>query len=98
MACDIISYETVDQLMILALAVNLYGIRPIPFPPTEIGENNFQAWLENWITVRLKPYQDIKFRSIDITHLESLSCLKVNTFIGRALNDIFIANGLNKLT
>ena len=38
---------------------------------------------------RLKPYEKIEFKQIDITHLESLSCLKVNTFIGRGLNDMF---------
>jgi hypothetical protein len=89
MACDSISYATVDQLMILGLAVSVYGIRPNPFPAVGIQENNFQEWLDNWLTARLKPYQNIKFRLIDITHLESLSCLKVNTFIGRSLNDMY---------
>jgi len=89
MACDVISYATVDQLMILGLAVNFYGIRPNPFPPSGIQESSFQAWLDKWLTARLKPYQKIKFRAIDITHLESLSCLKVNTFIGRDLNAMF---------
>lgn len=89
MACDVISYATVDQLMILGLAISFYGIRPDPFPPVKIQENSFQAWMDKWLTARFKPYQKIKFRSIDITHLESLSCLKVNTFIGRNLNTIF---------
>lgn len=89
MACDAISYATVNQLMILGLAVNFYGVRPNPFPPIGMNETNFQEWMNNWVTTRLKPYQDIKSRQIDITHLESLSCLKVNTFIGRGLNGIF---------
>ena len=89
MACDVISYATVDQLMILGFAVNFYGIRPNPFPPSGIQENDFQMWLDKWLTARLKPYQNIKLRAIDITHLESLSCLKVNTFIGRNLNEMF---------
>lgn len=90
MACDVISYTTIDQLMILGLAANLYSIRPNPFPAVGIQENNFQVWLDSWITITLKPYKNIKFRKIDITHLESLSCLKVNTFIGRNLNDMYI--------
>lgn len=89
MACDAISYATVDQLMILGLAVNFYTIRPNPYPPMGINESNFQDWMDNWLTKRLKPYQAIKYRAIDITHLESLSCLKVNAFIGRGLNKMF---------
>lgn len=90
MACDAISFATVNQLMILGLAVNFYGVRPNPYPPIGVTEVNFQDWLDNWLITRLKPYQTITFRQIDITHLESLSCLKVNTFIGRGLNDMFI--------
>lgn len=89
MACNAISYATIDQLMILGLAVNFYGIRSKPFPPAGIKKNDFQAWLDNWLTARLKPYQDIKFRVIDITHLESLSCLKVNAFMGHDLNNMY---------
>lgn len=89
MACDAISYATVNQLMILGLAVNLYGIRPVPFPPLEINDTNFQPWLDVWLISRLKPYQNITFRALDITHLESLSCLKVNSFVGRELNEMY---------
>lgn len=89
MACDAISYATINQLMILGLAVNFYGIRPNPYPPFGINETNFQNWLDMWLMARLKPYQNITFRPLDITHLESISCLKVNSFIGRGLNDMF---------
>ena len=95
MACDAISYATVNQLMILGLAVNFYSVRPNPYPPLGVNETNFQDWLDNWLITRLKPYQDITFRPIDITHLESLSCLKVNTFIGRGLNDMFKKDNLS---
>ncbi|MBP7233212.1 MAG: hypothetical protein KBA28_14910 [Syntrophaceae bacterium] len=94
MACDAISYVTVNQLMILGLAVNFYSVRPNPYPPTGINDTNFQNWLDNWLIKRLKPYQSIIFRQIDIVHLESLSCLKVNTFIGRSLNDMFKKDNL----
>lgn len=94
MACDAISYATVNQLMILGLAINFYGIRPDPYPPVGINETNFQEWFDSWLIVNLKPYQNITFRSIDIIHLESLSCLRVNTFMGRGLNDIFKKDNL----
>lgn len=89
MACDAISYATINQLMILGLAVNLYGIRPNPYPAFGINETNFQNWLDMWLMARLKPYQNITFRPLDITHLESISCLKMNSFIGRGLNEMF---------
>lgn len=95
MACDVISYTTVNQLKILGLAVNFFSVRPNPYPPLGVNETNLQEWLDNWLITRLKPYQNITFRPIDITHLESLSCLKVNTFIGRGLNDMFNKDNLS---
>lgn len=94
MACDVISYITVNQLMILGLATNFYSIRPEPFPPLNANETNFQNLFDNWLIARLKPYESIEFKQIDITHLESLSCLKVNTFIGRAINRMFTKDNL----
>lgn len=94
MACDVISYITVNQLMILGLSVNFYGIRPNPYPPMGVNESNFQVWMDNWLIRRLKPYQTINLREIDIVHLESLSCLKVNRFMGRGLNEMFKKDNL----
>ncbi|WP_241313546.1 LPO_1073/Vpar_1526 family protein [Elizabethkingia anophelis] len=88
-ACDSISYATINQLMILGLAVNFYGIRPNPYPPAHINSVNYQEWFDNWLIARLKPYQNIIFRPIDLVHLESLSCLRMNTFMGRNLNQQF---------
>jgi hypothetical protein len=95
MACDAIQYATVNQLMILGLASNLYGIRPNPLPEQWNSENDFQAFLNNWLTKQLSPYKDITARTIDVLHLESLSCLKANSFISRDINTIFVAGQLS---
>lgn len=58
-------------------------------PKSWINENNFQDLWDYWLITRLKPYQNINFRLIDIIHLESLSCLKVNLFVDRGLNEMF---------
>ncbi|MDR1516674.1 MAG: hypothetical protein LBS52_01000 [Dysgonamonadaceae bacterium] len=89
MACDAVAYATVNQLMILGLAVNFFAIRPNRYPPFFINETSFQGWIDSWLIVRLKPYQNISCRQIDLTHLESLSCLKINAFIERGLNGMF---------
>ena len=94
MACDAISYLTDNQLMILGLAANFYGIRPSALPSMEANETNYQMWMDSWLIEVLKPYQAIQFRRIDMIHLESISCLKVNTFWGRELNSIFQKDNL----
>ena len=92
MACDVISFITVNQMFILGFAANLYGIRP-NFKQI-VGADQFviQDMLDNWIISRLNPYRGIKLRQIDATHLESLSCLKVNPFLGRDLNNLYKIN------
>lgn len=92
MACDVISYITVNQLMLLGLSVNFYLIRPIPFPPKLLPKEEFQNWMDNWLTQRLNPYKTIGIRDLDIIHLESLSCLKRSTFVGREVNKMFSKN------
>lgn len=89
MACDAISYATTNQLFILGLAVNIFGIRPNPFPPIGMEESAFQGFMDFWLITRLFPYKNVQLRNIDLTHLESLSCLKYNQFVGRDLNVMF---------
>ncbi len=94
MACDAISFVTVNQLMLLGLAVNLYYIRSNLFSPLEINKTNYQLFMDNWLIRRLKPYQTIKYRDIDLIHLESISCLKINLLISRRLNELFKKDSL----
>lgn len=89
MACDVISFTTINQLMLLGMAVNFYGIRSNSFLPEGVDETNFQEWYDSQLIIKLKPYQNIVLRKIDITHLEALSCLRSIAYVGRNINDLF---------
>ena len=89
MACDAISYATVNQLMLLGLLATIYIIRPNPFPPKRITLEQFQEWMDNWVTTHLAPFLTIDIKPLDIIHLGSLSCLTRLSFVGRDLNKIY---------
>ncbi len=89
MACDALSFASNNQIMLLGLLTNFYTIRPHPFPPVGITPEKFQEWMDNWITQRLLPFKKIAIGKQDLNHLESLSCLKINQFIGRDLNQMY---------
>jgi hypothetical protein len=89
MACDALSFASTNQIMLLGFVTNLYGIRPHPFPPVGLQPEQFQDWMDNWITQRLSPYKNLTIGKQDLNHLESLSCLKINQFVGRDLNQIY---------
>ena len=93
MACDVISFITKNQLMILGLVVNINHLRPDENFDHTIS--NFKEYVDSWIIQSLKPYQNIEIRNIDLKHLESLSCIKINSFISPSLNDIY-SDGVNK--
>ena len=89
MACDALSFASTSQTMLLGLVTNLYGIRPHPFPPVGLKPEQFQDWMDNWITQRLSPFKNLTIGKQDLNHLESLSCLKINQFVGRDLNQLY---------
>ncbi len=89
MACDALSFASNNQIMLLGLVTNLYGIRPHPFPPVGLKPEQFQEWMDNWITQRLSPFKNLTIGKQDLNHLESLSCLKINQFVGRDLNQLY---------
>lgn len=89
-ACDAISFATNNQLMILGLAVNFFGIRPNFYNQADfLTQEKFQENVDKYLTIRLKPYQNILIRQLDISHLESISCLKNNSFISRGYEGLF---------
>lgn len=80
MACDAISYTTANQLRILGLVTNILYIGP----SSSILEDQYMHWL----TTRLSPFLQIQATNLDYVHLESLSCLKFESFITRELKAI----------
>lgn len=75
MALDVISFLTPNQLNILALAFFLDSLSP-----TETLDS---FSYENWLIHHFAPYQNIEIKEIDLNHLESLSCLKLNKMVHR---------------
>lgn len=94
MACDAIPFVTVNQLYILGLAADIFGIRPKPFPPAGINEINFQNYMNEYLSQKLKHYEEIEFKTIDMLHLESLSCLKVNLYPELEINEVLTKDNL----
>ncbi|MDA3919399.1 MAG: hypothetical protein PF501_01755 [Salinisphaera sp.] len=84
MACDAISFTTPNQLNILGLLVNMLYIQPN-------GLTNEQQHLP-WLRARLSPFLSLDANNMDYTHLESLSCLKFESFITRDLAQILTNN------
>lgn len=89
MACDALSFTSTNQILLLGLLTNLFTIRPHPFPPVGLTPDKFQVWMDLWLTQRLLPYRNLAIGKQDLNHLESLSCLKINQFIGRDLNQMY---------
>ena len=78
MAVDAISYTTSNQLKILGLVSNILYISP----DQNLSEQQYTGWLE----ARLGPFIGTEASNLDYIHLESLSCLKFESFITRDLN------------
>jgi hypothetical protein len=80
LACDAVSMLDVRQIKILGLLTTLILVRPHPFPPPHIVKTNqiFNIWFIQWLTKRLHVYQDLTIKTMDLLHLESLSCVRVS--------------------
>lgn len=80
MACDAISYTTPNQLAILGLLVNLIYIKPVNI----LHESQHLSWLN----IRFLPFYNVNPTLVDYSHLESLSCLKHESFITRNISTV----------
>ena len=84
-ACDAISYTNIRQLKALGLLATVYDIRPNDYGQDGLTSEQFYSYFKNWLVIRLKPFQGLRINKLDMLHLESLSCLKWDTFITRDL-------------
>jgi len=77
-----------DKHKILArIVAEVQSIRPSPFPPT-IPPQQFGQWYVNWLTRTLSLLLPAEpMTELDFTHLESVSCIKYESFIGRNLKE-----------
>ena len=78
MACDVVSYTTPNQLLILGLLANVLYIRPRE--PLDRGQQR------RWMETGLIRFTDVSLNNLDYTHLESLACMKVTSIISRDLS------------
>ncbi len=78
LACDAVSMLNMRQMKILGLLTNIMVVRPRPFPPPEIPKEILNIWFVNWLGQRLSVYQDLSLLTMDLLHLESLSCVRVS--------------------
>ncbi|VTX88211.1 LPO_1073/Vpar_1526 family protein [Acinetobacter ursingii] len=78
---DVISNITPNQLNILGFALEIMFIEP----SSSTNEDQYTFWLKE----RYKNYVNLTISSLDLVHLEALSCLKSNHFMSRDINQVF---------
>jgi hypothetical protein len=87
MACDTLSYTSVNQMKLLGLALNLLSVVPNSVPPEITNEIAYQEYIDRWITNRLKPFQEFSFSNFDLQHIEALSLVTTHVGITVGVND-----------
>ena len=90
LACDAISHLTIKQMKILGILAVVFFIRPSPFPSSQVVKHDkvMSIWWLQWLEDMLKVYQDVAPYTMDFLHLESLSCIKYDSIVGRGLEGI----------
>ncbi len=79
-AVDVIPNLTPNQIKLLGLISEIYSVKP--------SEKLSPPQFASWFSTRINPYADLKYTTLDLLHLESLSCLKNNQFLSRDLIEI----------
>lgn len=79
LACEVISYLTPGQLMILGLATSIYHVAP--------SQRLSNVQVLPWLHRNIGPFMDARPTHLDYAHLESLSCIRIGS-IGQDLYPI----------
>lgn len=85
MAAQAIAHMTSRQLRILGLQVNLASIRPASMPVEIDTVNQYNDWIMPYLERQLTPYIGLTLGAFDLSHLEALSCLRVDEIRARSL-------------
>lgn len=88
LACDAISRLNINQMKILGILATIFFIRPTPFPPNDIPQQEIGDSWSKWLEEKLSICQDINTNAMDFLHLESLSCIKWEPYLERELEDL----------
>jgi hypothetical protein len=87
-ACDAISGASINQIKILALQVNLLDISPTSIPLDLASSDQIQKWFRDWLIRRLIVFHDLAIKPIDLLHLDTLSCGRLNNFLVQDLVEL----------
>lgn len=88
LACNAVKHLTPKQMKFLGITTFVQGIRPSPFPPA-IPPQQFGQWYVNWLTRTLSLLLPTgSMTNLDFVHLESVSCVKYESFIVRDLKAV----------
>ncbi|MFC1954865.1 LPO_1073/Vpar_1526 family protein [Chloroflexota bacterium] len=88
LACDAISRLNISQIKLLGVLATIFFIRPIPFPPNDVPQQEVEDSWSKWLEEKLSIGQDINANIMDYLHLQSLSCIKWDPYLERELEEL----------
>jgi len=88
LACDAISRLNINQMKVLGVLAIIFFIRPTPFSPNDIPQQEIGDSWSKWLEGKLSICQDINTNVMDFLHLESLSCIKWEPYLERELEEL----------
>jgi hypothetical protein len=74
MAAEAVAHLTPNQLHILAFAYTVETMR-FPQPTTSVTPELLRTLEQVWVTLWLRPYEDLTCSVLDLLHLDSVGCL-----------------------